>query len=111
MDLPSPNHHHNPSTPMNLAIDYDDTWTKDPYLWDTFVGIALHRGHQVFIATGRSERDELVAGFDVPRGIRVIYCDRDYKEQVLLRNGIKIDVWIDDSPGCIQQTKILGGEL
>jgi len=33
---------------MKLSIDYDDTYTKDPILWDLFAQNAITRGHTVY---------------------------------------------------------------
>ena len=33
---------------MNISIDYDDTYTKDPLMWNWFAQQALDRGHKVY---------------------------------------------------------------
>lgn len=91
---------------MNIALDYDRTFTEDPYLWDFFVGMCLHRGHAVYIVTARHKHE--VLELETPRGVPVIFTGRKMKERHCLdEHGIKIDVWIDDMPGMIQECVIL----
>lgn len=91
---------------MNIALDYDHTFTEDPALWDFFVGMCLHRGHHVFVVTARHSHE--VLELEVPHGVRVIFTGRRMKEKHCLGEGVKIDVWIDDMPGMIQDARVLG---
>lgn len=97
---------------MNIAIDYDGTWTADPFLFNALVGLARHRGHECFIVTGRKESDRpsVIAG-EIISGLRVICCNGRMKEEVCRELGIKIDIWIDDMPGMIQDCMILRTEI
>lgn len=90
---------------MNIAIDYDGTWSADPFLFNAFVGLARHRGHECYIVTGRkeSEAPSALAG-EIISGIQVICCNGRMKEDVCREQGIKIDIWIDDMPGMIQKS-------
>lgn len=93
---------------MNIAIDYDGTWTADPFLFNAFVGLARHQGHECFIVTGRKQAEapsHLVG--EIIEGIRVICCNGRMKEEVCREQGIKIDIWIDDMPGMIQRSLYL----
>jgi len=38
---------------MNISIDYDDTYTKDPLMWNWFAQQALDRGHKVYCVSAR----------------------------------------------------------
>jgi hypothetical protein len=31
---------------MKISLDFDDTFTRDPKLWEDFVGSAQRRGHE-----------------------------------------------------------------
>lgn len=94
---------------MNIALDYDRTFTEDPHLWDFFVGMCVHRGHKVFIVTARHKHEKLE--LETPRCAPVIFTGRQMKEQHCLKvHGITIDVWIDDMPGLIQDCKVLNLE-
>lgn len=82
---------------MKIALDFDGTFTEDPYFWNEFVDRAPARGHEVFIVTAR---DELNDGINWARlhmsgpPCRVIFCDGRPKRKI----AIGIDVWIDDNP-------------
>lgn len=92
---------------MNISIDYDDTYTRDPELWDAFIRSAQARGHDVYCVTARSAeyRDERQAVLEtIGRIIGQDHCvftgglaKRPYCEA----NGIHIQVWIDDMPEAI----------
>lgn len=42
---------------MNIALDYDGTYTADPDMWLRFVEEAQAAGHKVFIVTMRYESE------------------------------------------------------
>ena len=84
---------------MNLGIDYDDTYTRDPIFWIDFIKSAQARGHLVYVVTWRypDECDDLC-----PELVRVadgIYpTSRIAKFTYMYSQGIRIDVVIDDNP-------------
>lgn len=94
---------------MNIALDYDGTYTLDTNLWIWFINQALNKGHKVFIITARNrELDQNAELIDLERrGVRVIYCDGVAKKHVILmlqsrgEENLKIDIWIDDKPESI----------
>ena len=91
---------------MRIALDFDDTYTKDPDLWVVFTDEARDNGHEVYIVTARpDDGDNLdVELSKIVRllGIPVIYCNyhpkRHYCDVV---KNLKFDIWIDDSPEAI----------
>lgn len=96
---------------MTIAIDLDNTWTQDPTLWSEFRISAIKRGHTVIMATGRSGYSSDMDRWRIPGDMPIFYCAGELKDNALKREGIYVDVWIDDMPGMIQKCKILGGEL
>lgn len=93
---------------MNIALDYDDTFTKDPALWLDFIDDAQSRGHEVYIVTARHphEVDHLVPGLFDPRlitkGVKVIATAREPKRQwCYAKHNLHMHVWIDDMPEMI----------
>ena len=89
---------------MIIALDYDGTYTLAPAFWDQFVKMASIAGHTVVIATARHRYPpHIINGLSIP----IYYCGNELKEKYMLRQGIKIDIWIDDMPGMIQECKIL----
>ena len=43
---------------MNVAIDYDNTYTLDPVAWDKIINILLASNHKVYCVTKRYEADD-----------------------------------------------------
>lgn len=83
---------------MFIALDYDNTITRDHELWSEFVRIAKRRSHVVTIVTFRNingDNDD-VKRFSQELGIQVIYTDAEQKAK-----HFTADVWIDDMPETI----------
>ena len=97
---------------MNISLDFDDTYTRDPEMWDLFVELAKHRGHTVYCVTAREPlpafKEEVYDTIGKRIGERNCYfTDGSAKEKFMFDKGIWIDVWIDDSPKFINQSKKL----
>ena len=96
---------------MNIALDFDATYTEDPELWNRFIANAKLRGHTVYCVTMRSPSE----GGEVEKALAarvdgIFYTSRELKRAFCNRNSIHIDVWIDDTPEFITGTEnILGG--
>lgn len=84
---------------MNIALDYDETYTKDPRFWDMVISAAKHREHTIYCVTMRSaaEIDDVVRDLD-GKVDGIFGTNREAKEKYMFSQGIWIDVWIDDSP-------------
>jgi len=86
---------------MLIALDYDDTYTADPELWDLFIEQSQARGHEVYCVTMRYGDTE---SLDVERTLgtkvdRIIYTNRKAKKSAFRMNcGRNPDIWIDDTP-------------
>lgn len=91
---------------MTIAIDYDGTYTADPILWNSFIEIAVLRGHRVFCVTCRPQpedwREHDLVLMPVPKS-RHVFTDRAAKRWYCENLGLSIDVWIDDMPETITQ--------
>lgn len=80
---------------MKIALDYDETYTADPGLWDMFVKEAQRRGHFVQIVSFRfefgdnSDIESVASALSIP----VVYTNARQKQHL-----VKADIWIDDSP-------------
>jgi len=97
---------------MNISVDFDDTYTRDPILWDEFVGRAMERGHTVYCVTARENTP--INQHEVYDTIgRIIGKDNCYftsqlaKAKYMFDQGICIDVWIDDLPSNVDNNKRL----
>lgn len=93
---------------MNIAIDYDCTFTADPELWKDFILRARENGHKVFCVTCRRPTDEneaeIEAAFD-GYDVLIFYTILRPKFDFMHDRGIWIDIWIDDDPGCVMMGK------
>ena len=87
---------------MMLALDYDETYTRDPQFWDAVIELAKARGHSIICATMRYETE----GEDVRRDLAhqveaIVYTGRRAKYWAVHDAGYLPSVWIDDSPNWI----------
>lgn len=87
---------------MILAIDFDETCTRDPELWDLFLSRAMERGHQVLCVSARHERQMGEVRETIGRLIGPDACfgtGRAPKRRFMAEVAdTHIDVWIDDAP-------------
>lgn len=99
---------------MKIALDFDGTFTADPYLWRDFIGSAIGFGHEVRIVTARDEHNDGINWKRVGCTMApcpVIFCDGRAKRKVVREQGFAVDVWIDDNPyGVIASTSFAGPE-
>lgn len=88
---------------LRIAVDYDDTYTADPELWDAFVGHAKERGHDVRIVTVRDDRkDWTPAMLEVEKNYDVIFTRGVAKAWFCARElDWEPNIWIDDRPKTI----------
>lgn len=92
---------------MNIALDYDGTYTSDPNMWLRFVLDAQEKGHTVYIVTMRYESecwqkeafDHRLTALLVP----LICTARMAKKPFCEERGIHIHVWIDDHPEAVHK--------
>lgn len=85
---------------MKIGLDFDDTYTAAPELFDNFIRVAKFMGHEVKFVTWRfaNHRPDGLSNADIEAAARrnridVIFCEGKAKEDCY-----KADVWIDDMP-------------
>jgi len=84
---------------LNISLDFDDTYTRDPKAWDDFIDLMQRQGHSVYCVTmrheseGRQVKEALASRVD-----GVFFTNRKAKKDFMYERGINVDVWIDDSP-------------
>ncbi len=84
---------------MNLSLDYDNTYTRDPVFWDTFIGMAKRHGHRVYCVTMRTpEEGEEVIRYLRDKTEMIIFTSRKAKQDYVAKLMVSIDIWIDDMP-------------
>ena len=91
---------------MNIALDYDGTFSADPGLWKNFIRDAKLRGHEVILITMRYEDPvesaEVIQALE-ESDVRIIYTNRKAKQKFVDELNLKIDIWIDDKPFWLYQ--------
>lgn len=92
---------------MTIGIDFDGTWTEDPALWRDFTLAAMRKGHRVVMVTARREWAPDMQRHGIPGTMQIIYTNHQLKEQAALKAGVRVDVWIDDTPGMIQDCRVI----
>ena len=94
---------------MNIALDFDDTYTRDPQLWDLFISQAKDRQHDIRIVTFRKRSMTDPALDWLSQILPVIFTEYQQKRAFTNRIGWNVDVWIDDSPEfIISQISLIG---
>lgn len=84
---------------MLLALDYDDTFTRDKQFWWDFIVSAQKRGHSVIVVTARSEQWRKEVEDDLGDMVEAILCTGGKaKHPFAYAAGFMPSVWIDDQP-------------
>lgn len=88
---------------LNLALDFDDTYTAAPDLWSLFIELAKAQGHTVRIVTYRPANgyNSDIDAVCMQHGIPAIYTAGEQKSTFCANIGYNVDVWIDDMPEAI----------
>ena len=89
--------------PKTIAIDFDNTFTADPYMWAATLKVFKARGHQPLCVTARRDTaenaDAINAVFDHHNCQMPIYFSSLGSKLAFMESrGIKVDIWIDDDP-------------
>lgn len=92
---------------MKIALDYDDTYTKDPDFWDQVIFLAKECHHKVYVVTNRLGEEEDDEVLNIPIDVnRIFFTEGSAKRKFMEDEGIEIDVWIDDEPRYIEEDKV-----
>ncbi|OUV23551.1 MAG: hypothetical protein CBC55_00755 [Gammaproteobacteria bacterium TMED95] len=85
---------------MHFGIDFDETINRDISLWQDIISTIISADHQVSIITIRSNKygNDDIECFANFANVPVIYTHGCQKETFTDAIGLKIDIWIDDSP-------------
>jgi hypothetical protein len=84
---------------MTIALDYDFTYTADRQLWDKFIADAKNCGHRVCCVTHRRPENAIT---DLT-SVEIIYTSYRAKRRHCESLGLRVNVWIDDSPESVEQ--------
>ena len=91
---------------MLIALDYDQTYTRDPDYWDAVIALGVMGGHQFICVTNRPWPPGETKPERVPK-IPIICAGDQFKSDAAREAGYTVSVWIDDMPGSISQSLIL----
>jgi len=86
---------------MNISLDFDETYTKDPEFWNNFIQLCQKYGHKVYCVTLRPPMEKIEVINSIGQYIgedNIIFCSYRAKHNVCQSKKIHIDVWIDDMP-------------
>lgn len=81
-----------------ISVDYDDTYTSDPELYESFIKQAQARGHCVVMVTFRNKDKHPIT--DV-KSVEIFYTNGMLKADYMNSVGVMPDIWIDDMPQII----------
>jgi hypothetical protein len=86
---------------MNIGLDFDDTYTRDPIAWNEFIRIFVSRGHTIYCTTFRFPEQSQQVYDSIGKVIghkNCYFTSYNAKRKYMQSKGIMIDVWIDDMP-------------
>jgi hypothetical protein len=81
---------------IGVCIDYDGTFTTNPAVWTTIIELMRANGADVFCITMRFPNMP-ISGFP---GV-VHYAAGQPKQEFARERGLKVDIWVDDTPAGI----------
>ena len=95
---------------MIIAIDYDNTYTAAPDLWNQTIKLFQDAGHTIICVTARDDTPVMAQPVldSIGKLVPVIFANGRWKRDVAKRNGYKVDVWIDDMPEMIAAPLLIG---
>jgi hypothetical protein len=89
---------------MVIAIDYDDTFTRDRVTWDLVIHDLNSAGHTIICVSSRKETQDNRRKLrdDLPNRVSAIVLAFDKPKRLAAKEaGFAVDVWIDDRPETI----------
>jgi hypothetical protein len=86
-----------------IAIDFDDTYTANPKMFNKIIDIFKENDYKVCICTSRDPKKSMDVEKSNVRSIvdYIFFTDGEPKKEFMESLGIKIDIWIDDFPKSI----------
>lgn len=86
---------------MRFSLDFDGTYTADPEMWKQWIALVTSLGHEVFCITYRPSHRMQKVHDSIGQVIGIDKCvstGGTAKKKHVEKIGLKIDVWIDDTP-------------
>lgn len=92
---------------MIIAIDYDGTYAADPNCFNEVIKLFQEAGHTVICVTGRPEIMGLEVKASIGQLIPIVFAGPEWKADAALKQGYKVDIWIDDVPNMIAPQNLM----
>jgi len=94
---------------MVISIDYDNTYTACPSLFNKIIDLFQKDGHTVICVTNRKNLSTMAdeVNNSIGKLVDVIFAGSEWKRDAALKAGYAVDIWIDDSPGFIEKLNLL----
>jgi hypothetical protein len=89
---------------MIISIDFDDTYSVNPQMWDEFIRLAWSFDFHVICVTARHDYEMAKVHSSIGNMIGKSQCfstGRVHKKKYMKEQGLKVDIWIDDNPSAI----------
>lgn len=88
---------------MLIAIDFDETLTRDAALWRGFISMATSLGHRVVCVTARRDTEDdndTIEQWMIDHNcsLPVFFSSLGSKVEHMRQLGQPVDIWIDDDP-------------
>lgn len=95
---------------MIIAIDYDNTYTGDPEVFNEVIKTFQNAGHTVICVTGRSAHELMMQPVidSIGKLVPVIFAGKEWKRVAASKRGYDVNIWIDDMPEYIGKQTIIG---
>ena len=99
------------SRAMTVSIDFDRTFAADPVMWGEFARQSAATGNTVVMVSRRPDtpenQEEIAATMGDYRKAfsKVLLVGERLKDEAAREAGIKVDVWVDDSPQFIRSVE------
>lgn len=88
---------------MNVGLDYDNTYTRDPECWNDVINVFQARGHNVYVVTMRTPEEGRPVREALQNRVEgIFFTSRKAKKPFMFERRISIDVWVDDTPYFIE---------
>lgn len=95
---------------MIIAIDYDNTYTAAPELWNEVIRLFQTAGHIVICVTARPDTMGQPVIDSIGKLVPIIFAGAEWKRTAAEKRGYKVNIWIDDSPEYIAQQHLVLGK-
>lgn len=96
---------------MHVGIDFDETITAGPEIWQRVIQLFLAAGWTVSIVSIRplNQPNKDLVEFASACGIPFYTTNGTQKAPYMISEGVPVDIWIDDAPETIPSgTALLG---